>query len=159
MPRIYDYTVESDCLTLVKQLAVIDTPVKDLLMQQMLYNSSARGSTSNVASPDDPATVPGVLVYRPYYVAARELQRDKAAQTVSEADGAKFRGHLPVIQSLLEEQIGLDDKYNLQVPLTYSAVDAWEKMCGCDYRAYCCGKDCTDTATSAINGLMTIMVA
>lgn len=127
-------------------------------MQQMLYNSSAKGSLTNVVSPDDPATIPGATVYRPYYVAARELQRDKVQQTVKIADGATFTGHLPVIQSLLEEQIALDDKYNLEVPLTYSAIDAWEKMCGCDYRASCCGGTET-TATAAINGLMTIMVA
>lgn len=125
MPGSYDYTIEDDCLKLVGDITDISTDIKQLLTVQLL-NDSAGKSTG------DPDTLSVVTTYfRPYYVAARQLQRNRDDQFLESSDGAKFTNLTRMIQSLLEEQLALDAKLALDIPEGYSAKEALRLMCGC----------------------------
>jgi hypothetical protein len=71
-------------------------------------------------------------VYRPYYVAARQIQRNRDDVTLKAADGATFDQMTVMIRSLFEEQMGLDASLGLEVPSAYSAEIALERACGCN---------------------------
>jgi hypothetical protein len=137
----YDYTSESESLQLVIDITEIDTPVKRLLIGQSLADSVGLGPLD-------------VTYYRPYYVAARQLQRNRDDQTLTAADGAQFTNLTIMIRSLFEEQIALDESIPLVVPDAYSAQLALDKACGCAG-----GSAATTTAGNLGRGIMSIMVA
>jgi hypothetical protein len=112
-----DYTVLSECTTLVTQLTNIDGAVKLILIDQNLIDSAG--------------TLNAVPFYRPYYVAARQLQRNRTDQALKQADGATFTNLATMIQSLLEEQKAIDTALGVDVPAGFSADEALERLCGC----------------------------
>lgn len=67
-------------------------------------------------------TVGGVAHYRPYYCAAKLLEQKQSAQTISEADGAKFTGLALPIASLFDLQSAYDKANGVQVPAGFEAV-------------------------------------
>lgn len=113
-----DYTVLDECKTLVTQLADINSPVKLVLIEQGLIDSAG--------------LLNGVPVYRPYYVAARQIQRNRPDQALKQAEGATFTGLDVMIRSLLLEQKAIDLKMGLEIAAGYSADEAIRQMCGCD---------------------------
>lgn len=60
--------------------------------------------------------------YRPYYCAAKLLEQKQSAQTISEADGAKFTGLAKPIASLLNLQSAYDQANGVEVPAGFEAV-------------------------------------
>ena len=139
----YNYTIEAEALQLVIDITEIDTPVKRLLISQSLADSVGIG----------PLDVP---YYRPYYVAARQLQRNRDDQTLTAADGAQFTNLTIMIRSLFEEQIALDGSIPLVVPDAYSAQLALDKACGCAGGG---SSAATAAAGNLGRGIMSIMVA
>lgn len=113
----YDYSDLEQCKQLVIDLTGITASLKAVLIEQNLVDSAAQG--------------PLGTTYRPYYVAARQLQRNRPDQTIESADGAKFTNLTTMIQSLLEEQLAYDLANDLVVPEGYGAKDALNKLCGC----------------------------
>lgn len=67
-------------------------------------------------------TVAGVTHFRPYYVSARFLEQKQSAQSISEADGAKFTGLAKPIASLMQVQAAYDSAYALEIPPGFEAV-------------------------------------
>lgn len=67
-------------------------------------------------------TSEGVTHYRPYLAAARLLEQKQSAQTVAEADGAKFTGLAKPIASLLQLQYAYDLANGLEIPAGFEAV-------------------------------------
>jgi hypothetical protein len=67
-------------------------------------------------------SITGVKHYRPFLVAARWLEQNRPAQTVSEADGAKFTGLAKPIASLLGLQQAYDNANELLVPAGFEAI-------------------------------------
>ena len=113
----YNYTSLTESKQLVVAITGITDAAKAPLIEQNLQDSAAQGGAG--------------LIYRPYYVAARQLQRNRSDQTIEAADGAKFTNLKAMIQSLLEEQLAYDLANNLAVPAGYGAQDAINKLCGC----------------------------
>ena len=56
----------------------------------------------------------GVIVYRPFYAAAKYLQQSRRDQTIEEADNAKFTGQAVPIESLYALQYALDQDLNIR---------------------------------------------
>lgn len=127
-----DYTVLAECKTLVSQITDITDAVKLILIEQNLIDSAG---ILNAAP-----------YYRPYYVAARQLQRNRQDQSLKQADGATFTNLETMIRSLLEEQKAIDVSKGLEIPPGYSADEAIDQLCGCK-----------DSDRNAINP-MTMMV-
>ncbi|MEL7314823.1 MAG: hypothetical protein AAFN08_07720 [Cyanobacteria bacterium J06559_3] len=63
-----------------------------------------------------------VTHYRPFYVAAKWLEQNQTAQTLTEADGAKFTGLAKPIESLLALQASYDSANDLSVPTGFEAA-------------------------------------
>lgn len=130
----YDYTVLSESLALVTDLTTISSAIKLRLIEQNLEDSAG--------------TVDNTTYYRPYYVAGRQLQRNRDDQTLEAADGAEFTNLTTMIRSLFEEQIALDSSLGLDVPGAYNAQLALDRACGCQ-----------DEPESSAPGIMTLMSA
>jgi hypothetical protein len=113
----YSYLSPTDCLQLVIDLTDIIGEVKSQLIEQNLADSVGTNSSGTV--------------YRPYYVAARQIQRNRDDVTLKAADGATFDQMSVMIRSLFEEQIALDGSLGLNVPTAYDAELALERACGC----------------------------
>jgi hypothetical protein len=113
----YSYLSPTDCLQLVIDLTDIIGVVKEQLIEQNLSDSIGTNSSGTV--------------YRPYYVAARQIQRNRDDVTLNAADGATFNQMSVMIRSLFEEQIALDGSLGLSVPTAYDAELALERACGC----------------------------
>ena len=60
--------------------------------------------------------------YRPFYVAAKWIEQNQDAQTLTEADGAKFTGLAKPIESLLALQSAYDSANKLTVPKGFEAA-------------------------------------
>ena len=60
--------------------------------------------------------------YRPFYVAAKWIEQNQDAQTLTEADGAKFTGLAKPIESLLALQAAYDRANELTVPKGFEAA-------------------------------------
>jgi hypothetical protein len=114
----YSYLSSTDCLQLVKDLTDIIGVVKEQLIEQNLADSIGLNAAAET-------------VYRPYYVAARQIQRNRDDVTLKVADGATFDQMSVMIRSLFEEQIALDGSLGLDVPTAYDAELALERACGC----------------------------
>ncbi len=68
--------------------------------------------------------------YRPFYVAARWLEQNRAQQALESADGAKFTGYAKPIASLMQLQAAYDKANELTIPDGFEALtsDLSEKM-------------------------------
>lgn len=62
-----------------------------------------------------------VTHYRPFLVAARWMEQNRAQQALSEADGAKFTGYALPIASLLQIQAAYDQANDLTIPAGFEA--------------------------------------
>lgn len=114
----YDYTDLEQSKQLVSDLTRYTDTLTLTLIEQNLSDSAG--------------TKDGTTYYRPYYVAARQLQRNRQDQTLESAKGGvKFTGQAIPIKSLLEEQYALDLSLGLTVPVEYQADRALERTCGC----------------------------
>lgn len=69
---------------------------------------TARVEASSAKDPE------GVVVYRPYYVAARLLS-DRPTQ-IESASGVQFRATKTIMRELYETQAAFDTRYDLDVP-------------------------------------------
>jgi hypothetical protein len=114
----YSYTDAADCLQLVIDLTDIIGTVKEQLIEQNLADSAGKDGSE-------------VVTFRPYFVAARQIQRNRDDVTLKSADGAVFDQLSVMIRSLFEEQIALDSSLGLTVPGAYDAELALERACGC----------------------------
>ena len=63
-----------------------------------------------------------VTHYRPFYCAARWIEQNRTAQTLSEASGTKFTGLQKPIDSLLTLQRAYDQAQDLDVPKGFEAI-------------------------------------
>jgi hypothetical protein len=114
----YSYTDATQCLQLVIDLTDIIGTVKEQLIEQNLADCAGKDGSD-------------VTTYRPYFVAARQIQRNRDDVTLKAADGATFDQMSVMIRSLFEEQIALDSSLGLTVPGAYDAELALERACGC----------------------------
>lgn len=126
---VYSYLSETESTQLVVDLTDIIGTVKQQLIVQNLTDSAGTGSTTTI----DVDGVPTITstYYRPYYVAARQIQRNRDDVTLKAADGATFDQMTVMIRSLLEEQLALDRKLGLEISQDYDAEVALERACGC----------------------------
>ena len=69
-------------------------------------------------------TVDSVTHYRPFYCAAKWIEQNRPAQTLSEANGTKFTGLVTPIDSLLQLQRSYDEAKALSVPNGFEAIPA-----------------------------------
>ena len=125
----YSYLSLSESAQLVVDLTDIIGTVKGQLIEQNLTDSFGVGEASTIDVDGTPTTT--TTYYRPYYVAARQIQRNRDDVTVKAADGATFDQMTVMIRSLFEEQIALDNRLGLAVPSEYNAEVALERACGC----------------------------
>ena len=131
MAAVYTYTDQDSAATMVTELTDIGTEIKLRLINQSLEDSSALNAE-------------GLQHYRPYYVSARQLQRNRDDQFLTKADGAEFSNLTIMIQSLLEEQLALDTKLGLIVPDGYGAQEAIDAHCGCGSKTSTASTDTTN---------------
>ena len=147
----YSYLIEQDCIRLVSDLTDIIGVVKVQLISQNLADSAGVGIAATLDI-DGVATI-STRYYRPYYVAARQIQRNRDDVTLKAADGATFDQMTVMIRSLFEEQMGLDEALGLTVPAAYNAATALERACGCGST-----KVSSTTSVTARRAIMTIDV-
>jgi len=153
MAQRYDYTDNVQMIDMVVKLVTIDSEVKRGLIEQLLHDSSAL-STGAAGTKG----IQGTTYFRPYYVAARQLQRNRADQTLKKGDGAEFTNLFIMVQSFLEEQVALDAAYGLEVPSAYNSQLALDAHCGCDLKASCCGDSGTGTTAGTYLAFPTAFV-
>ena len=113
----YDYTSLTSSRRLVSTLTGITDSNKLEIMEQNLIDSAALKN--------------GITYYRPYYVAARHIQRNRLDQAIKSADGATFTNLETMVRSFLEEQLALDLANDWTVPDGFSAQNAINALCGC----------------------------
>lgn len=112
------YTDLTDATSFVVQLTGVQG--RGAIIQQKLNDSMGKLTTSKaIAGTTYPANTP---IYRPYFVAAKILQQNRADVTLKSADGATFTNLEGMIQSLMDEQLRLDQSLNLEVPPGFAAV-------------------------------------
>lgn len=104
------YTTLADALLRAKERSGA-TEVDDIFLTELLVFSAGK-------APD------GVNHYRPFLVAARWLEQNRAQQAISEAEGAKFTGLATPIASLLQLQLAYDRANELTVPQGFEAIPA-----------------------------------
>lgn len=112
-----DYTDLEQCKTFVSQITDISDVVKLILIEQGLSDSAG--------------LLGDVPVYRPYYVAATQIQRNRSDQALKQAEGVTFTNLEVMIRSLLLEQRAIDLRLDLEIAPGYSADEAIRQMCGC----------------------------
>lgn len=64
----------------------------------------------------------GATQYRPYYAAAKFLEQNRSAQTLSAAGDVKFTGLAKPIESLLGLQASIDKALGLIIPEGFEAI-------------------------------------
>ena len=102
------FTIKADAIAMCKNRLDYDTDDDTFFINSMLDVSI--GKTAN-----------GIVVYRPFYVAAKELEQ-RFANNLAEADGVKFLQYEKQIASLLALQVGFDLAEGLIIPPSFSAV-------------------------------------
>ena len=102
------YLVQPDALARAKERSGA-TDVDDDYLNELLTLSSG-------------VDVDKVTHYRPFYCAAKSIEQNRPAQTLSEASGTKFTGLQKPIDSLLALQRAYDQAQGLTVPDGFEAI-------------------------------------
>lgn len=103
------FTIKADALAITKNRLDYDDTDNTLFIETLLDISA--GKTQDGLQ----------LVYRPFYVAAKELEQ-RFTNNLAEADGVKFLQYAKQIASLLAMQVSLDLLDNIVVPHAFDAV-------------------------------------
>lgn len=102
------FNIKADALAMTRNRLDYDLTEDILFINSMLDISAGK-------------TDLGIVVYRPFYVAAKELEQ-RFSNNLQEADGVKFLQYEKQITSLLAVQVSLDLADRLVIPTSFSAV-------------------------------------
>lgn len=102
------FTFKPDALAMCKNRLDYDEDEDSFFIDSMLDISIGK-------------TIDEIVVYRPFYVAAKELEQ-RFTNNLQEADGVKFLQYEKQIASLLALQVSLDLADSLTITDSFSAV-------------------------------------
>lgn len=112
------YTDLTDATAFVVQLTSVQG--RGAIIQQKLRDSA--GKLKGGRDIDGTQYASGTTIYRPYWVAAKLLQQNRPDQVLTGADGASFSNLVTMIQSMMDEQLRLDQSLGLEIPSGFAAV-------------------------------------
>lgn len=104
------FTIKADAIAITKNRLDYDD-TDDTLFIETLLDISVGKTRENLSQ----------VVYRPFYVAAKELEQ-RFTNNLAEADGVKFLQYAKQIASLLAMQVSLDSLDNVVVPDAFDAT-------------------------------------